>query len=87
MSSAVLPSLVGRCITRLLQVDHALHLSLLAVFSNNIVEELKNMLIGQSLDLRWVHDVSTPSVEEYLQMVDGSKWQLAAPRADIIRLT
>lgn len=30
-------------------------------------------MIGQSLDLTWTYQVSAPSVEEYLQMVDGSE--------------
>ncbi|PWY86718.1 geranylgeranyl pyrophosphate synthetase [Aspergillus heteromorphus CBS 117.55] len=34
-------------------------------------EEMKNMLVGQSLDLHWVQHVSPPSVPEYLQMIDG----------------
>jgi geranylgeranyl pyrophosphate synthase len=59
-------------------------LNLLNICSNSIIEELKNMLVGQSLDLRWVHDVTAPSVEEYLQMVDGSKLQLHAHRTHAI---
>ncbi|KFY24019.1 hypothetical protein V491_02325 [Pseudogymnoascus sp. VKM F-3775] len=36
-----------------------------------IMDEMKNMFVGQSLDLFWVHNVSVPTVQEYLQMVDG----------------
>lgn len=36
-------------------------------------EELSRLFIGQSLDIFWTQQVSAPSVEEYLQMVDGSK--------------
>lgn len=40
---------------------------------DSLAEELRQLFIGQSLELSWTHKVSTPSVEEYLQMVDGSK--------------
>ncbi|KAK8103059.1 hypothetical protein PG984_016205 [Apiospora sp. TS-2023a] len=32
---------------------------------------MKNLLVGQSHDLLWTHLLVTPSVEEYLKMVDG----------------
>ena len=37
------------------------------------IEEMQRLMIGQSLDLFWTNQVSAPSIEEYLQMVDGSK--------------
>lgn len=40
------------------------------------LEEMKNMLIGQSYDLYWTHHVAAPTAREYLQMVDGSKTSL-----------
>ena len=36
------------------------------------VEELRYMYIGQSYDLYWTRNVSCPSVEDYLRMVDQS---------------
>ncbi|RYP17321.1 hypothetical protein DL765_004612 [Monosporascus sp. GIB2] len=36
-----------------------------------VIDEMKSLLVGQGLDLLWTHNVSVPSVEEYLQMVDG----------------
>ncbi|KAH8745795.1 GGPP synthase A [Diaporthe sp. PMI_573] len=36
-----------------------------------VVEEMQSLMVGQSLDLIWTYQVSAPSVEEYLQMVDG----------------
>jgi len=29
--------------------------------------------IGQGLDLRWTHLVATPTVDQYFDMVDGSR--------------
>ncbi|KAI0395376.1 terpenoid synthase [Xylariaceae sp. FL0594] len=41
-------------------------------FTNVVLEEMKNILVGQGVDLFWTHDVvSSPSVDEYLHMVDG----------------
>ena len=34
---------------------------------------MRNLLIGQSHDLLWTHLLVTPSVDQYLKMVDGSK--------------
>ncbi|RAH71548.1 FPP/GGPP synthase family protein [Aspergillus aculeatinus CBS 121060] len=36
-----------------------------------VLEELKNMLVAQSLDLHWVQHATPPSSQEYLQMIDG----------------
>ncbi|OJK02333.1 hypothetical protein ASPACDRAFT_115124 [Aspergillus aculeatus ATCC 16872] len=36
-----------------------------------IIDAMKKMLIGQSLDLHWVQHVSPPTLQEYLQMIDG----------------
>ncbi|KAI1454034.1 terpenoid synthase [Annulohypoxylon moriforme] len=40
-------------------------------FSRIVIDEMRSLLIGQGVDLFWTHDVSSPPVEEYLQMVDG----------------
>lgn len=40
---------------------------------------MRNLLVGQSLDLLWTCQVSTPTFEEYLQMVDGSKQSYLCP--------
>jgi len=34
-------------------------------------EELKNLYVGQSLDLYWTNNLICPSIEEYFQMVEG----------------
>lgn len=36
------------------------------------VEELRYLYVGQSYDLYWTRNVSCPSVEDYLRMVDQS---------------
>ncbi|KAK2024328.1 terpenoid synthase [Colletotrichum zoysiae] len=38
---------------------------------DELVSGMKTLLIGQGLDLLWTWEVSTPSLEEYLQMVDS----------------
>ncbi|KAI0404815.1 terpenoid synthase [Xylaria palmicola] len=35
------------------------------------VEEMRSLFVGQGYDLHWTSRVQCPSVEEYLQMVDG----------------
>ncbi|KAL0262785.1 hypothetical protein SLS55_001758 [Diplodia seriata] len=42
-----------------------------AQFQRVVIDEMKNLLVGQSLDLYWTYNVSVPTVREYLQMVDG----------------
>ncbi|GME35450.1 geranylgeranyl pyrophosphate synthase [Neofusicoccum parvum] len=42
-----------------------------AEFLRVVIAEMKNLLVGQSLDLYWTYNVSVPSIQEYLQMVDG----------------
>lgn len=37
-------------------------------------DELKCLLVGQSYDLHWTHLVAVPTIEDYLRMVDGSKF-------------
>lgn len=34
---------------------------------------MKNLVAGQGLDLYWTYALSPPTVQEYLDMVDGSK--------------
>lgn len=41
--------------------------------ANGITEELKRLYIGQSLDLHWTSNLISPSVEQYLRMVENSK--------------
>lgn len=36
-------------------------------------DELKNLFVGQSLDLYWTRNMVVPSVEQYFQMVENSK--------------
>ncbi|KAK6855220.1 hypothetical protein PG995_008752 [Apiospora arundinis] len=36
-----------------------------------VLDEMRNLLIGQSHDLLWTHLLVTPSVDQYLKMVDG----------------
>jgi len=43
------------------------------------LDETRNLLIGQGLDLHWTSRVQCPSVPEYLQMIDGSRWPLIKP--------
>jgi hypothetical protein len=38
-----------------------------------LLEELGNMLVGYSIDLDWTSNLTCPSIEEYLRMVDFSK--------------
>lgn len=38
-----------------------------------LADEMKNLVAGQSLDLFWTYAMSPPTVDEYLQMVDGSE--------------
>lgn len=47
---------------------------------------MKKLLVGQSLDLLWTFEVSTPTFEEYMQMVDGSK-SFPLPRGPRCKLT
>ncbi|OJD36442.1 geranylgeranyl pyrophosphate synthase [Diplodia corticola] len=42
-----------------------------AEFQRVVIDEMKNLLVGQSMDLYWTYNVSVPTVREYLQMVDG----------------
>ncbi|KAI6266500.1 hypothetical protein MCOR28_010004 [Pyricularia oryzae] len=39
--------------------------------AQEVVVGMKKLLLGQSLDLLWTFEVSTPTFEEYMQMVDG----------------
>ncbi|KAK1992306.1 geranylgeranyl pyrophosphate synthetase [Colletotrichum falcatum] len=41
------------------------------LLTQELVGGMQNLLVGQSLDLLWTHDITTPTVEEYLQMIDG----------------
>jgi len=36
-----------------------------------VIDEMKRLLIGQGHDLTWTNLVSTPTMDEYLRMVDG----------------
>ncbi|KAI6596522.1 hypothetical protein MCOR12_006081 [Pyricularia oryzae] len=36
-----------------------------------LTDGMKELLVGQGLDLVWTLEVTTPSLEEYLQMIDG----------------
>jgi geranylgeranyl pyrophosphate synthase len=40
------------------------------------VEEMRSLFIGQGYDLHWTDEVQCPTMKEYLQMVDGSKFRL-----------
>jgi geranylgeranyl pyrophosphate synthase len=48
------------------QMHAVQNLNLMAVF----LEELENLLIGQSWDLKWKFTMQCPTVDEYLAMVD-----------------
>jgi geranylgeranyl pyrophosphate synthase len=37
------------------------------------IDEVRSMFVGQSYDLAWIWERKCPTVQEYLQMVDGSK--------------
>lgn len=39
-----------------------------------VVDGMSDLMIGQSLDLLWTQEASFPTVQEYIRMVDGSKW-------------
>jgi geranylgeranyl pyrophosphate synthase len=56
--------LLGKKITLVLQKEDGL---------KELLEELDNMFVGQSLDLDWTSNLTCPSIEEYLRMVDFSK--------------
>ncbi|KAL5871723.1 hypothetical protein ACKVWC_007370 [Pyricularia oryzae] len=36
-----------------------------------VIDEMKNLVAGQGLDLYWTYALSPPTVQEYLDMVDG----------------
>lgn len=42
-----------------------------------VVDGMSDLMIGQSLDLLWTQEASFPTVQEYIRMVDGSKWTAA----------
>ncbi|KAL8684005.1 MAG: hypothetical protein Q9186_000035 [Xanthomendoza sp. 1 TL-2023] len=46
-------------------------------------EELENLYIGQSLDLRWKFQIHCPSEKEYLEMVDGSEGPFLLQKSSI----
>ncbi|KAF3927806.1 Dimethylallyltranstransferase [Dactylellina cionopaga] len=50
-------------------------------------DELRNLHVGQSLDLHWTFHARCPSEREYIQMIDGSKNLLFAMNHRFIRLT
>lgn len=39
---------------------------------SSMLDEMRNLYIGQSLDLYWTYNVECPTVEEHLKMVDNS---------------
>ncbi|KAK1566051.1 isoprenoid synthase domain-containing protein [Colletotrichum navitas] len=41
------------------------------MLAKELIAGMQSLLVGQGLDLRWTHEVAQPTVEEYLQMIDG----------------
>ncbi|TLD15775.1 uncharacterized protein PgNI_02069 [Pyricularia grisea] len=39
--------------------------------TKELIAGIESLLVGQSLDLAWTQEVNLPTVEEYLQMIDG----------------
>ncbi|EAQ85668.1 hypothetical protein CHGG_06921 [Chaetomium globosum CBS 148.51] len=57
-------------------------LNALEELTNSKLEELQDLYVGQSYDLAWTCNLSCPTEEEYLAMVDGSLFRMLARMLD-----